>query len=45
MEVYDVSAIVVVVRSVVSDVIIMIDNIWVVGVLFKALDFGIDVFI
>lgn len=45
MEVYDVSVIVVVVCSVVLDVIIMIDNIWVVGVLFKVLDFGIDVFI
>lgn len=45
MEVYDVLVIVVVVCSVVLDVIIMIDNIWVVGVLFKVLDFGIDVFI
>lgn len=45
MEVYDVLVIVVVVCSVVLDVIIMIDNIWAVGVLFKVLDFGIDVFI
>ncbi|MCL0167529.1 PLP-dependent transferase, partial [Klebsiella pneumoniae] len=31
------------VRSVVPDAIIMIDNTWAAGVLFKALDFGIDV--
>lgn len=45
MEVYDVLAIVAAVRSVVLDAIIMIDNTWAAGVLFKALDFGIDVFI
>ncbi len=31
------------VRSVVPDAIIMIDNTWAAGVLFKALDFGINV--
>lgn len=45
MEVYDVLVIVVVVCQVVLEVIIMIDNIWVVGILFKVLDFGIDIFI
>ncbi len=43
MEVHDVPAIVAAVRSVVPDAIIMIDNTWAAGVLFKALDFGIDV--
>jgi cystathionine beta-lyase len=43
MEVHDVPAIVAAVRSVAPDAIIMIDNTWAAGVLFKALDFGIDV--
>lgn len=43
MEVHDVPAIVAAVRSVVPDAIIMIDNTWAAGVLFKALDFGIDI--
>lgn len=43
MEVHDVPAIVAAIRSVVPDAIIMIDNTWAAGVLFKALDFGIDI--
>lgn len=43
MEVHDVPAIVAAVRSVAPDAIIMIDNTWAAGVLFKALDFGIDI--
>lgn len=43
MEVHDVPAIVSAVRSVAPDAIIMIDNTWAAGVLFKALDFGIDI--
>lgn len=38
MEVHDVPAIVAAVRSVAPDAIIMIDNTWAAGVLFKALD-------
>lgn len=45
MEVYDILSIVSVVRCVVLEVVIMIDNIWVVGVLFKVLEFDIDIFI
>ncbi|WP_314142785.1 cystathionine beta-lyase [Buttiauxella noackiae] len=43
MEVHDVPAIVQAVRSVAPDAIIMIDNTWAAGILFKALDFGIDI--
>jgi len=43
MEVHDVPAIVRAVRRVAPDAIIMIDNTWAAGVLFKALDFGIDI--
>ncbi|QNQ21917.1 cystathionine beta-lyase [Kosakonia sp. SMBL-WEM22] len=43
MEVHDVPAIVQAVRSVAPDVIIMIDNTWAAGVLFKALEFDIDI--
>lgn len=43
MEVHDVPAIVQAVRSVAPDAIIMIDNTWAAGVLFKALNFDIDI--
>jgi len=43
MEVHDIPAIVDAVRRVAPDAIIMIDNTWAAGVLFKALDFGIDI--
>lgn len=43
MEVHDVPAIVAAVRSIAPEAIIMIDNTWAAGVLFKALDFGIDI--
>ena len=43
MEVHDVPAIVAAVRRIAPDAIIMIDNTWAAGVLFKALDFGIDI--
>ena len=43
MEVHDVPAIVRAVRRVAPDAIIMIDNTWAAGVLFKALDFDIDI--
>lgn len=43
MEVYDIPAIVQAVRRVAPKAIIMIDNTWAAGVLFKALDFGIDI--
>lgn len=43
MEVHDIPAIVAAVRSVAPEAIIMIDNTWAAGVLFKALDFGIDI--
>lgn len=43
MEVYDIPAIVGAVRRVAPDAVIMIDNTWAAGVLFKALDFGIDI--
>ncbi|HHT4374789.1 cystathionine beta-lyase [Raoultella ornithinolytica] len=43
MEVHDVPAIVTAVRSVAPEAIIMIDNTWAAGVLFKALDFGVDI--
>ena len=43
MEVHDVPAIVAAVRRVAPDAIIMIDNTWAAGILFKALDFGVDI--
>lgn len=43
MEVHDVPAIVQAVRSVAPDAIIMIDNTWSAGILFKALEFGVDI--
>ena len=43
MEVHDIPAIVAAVRSIAPEAIIMIDNTWAAGVLFKALDFGIDI--
>lgn len=43
MEVHDIPAIVGAVRRVAPDAVIMIDNTWAAGVLFKALDFGIDI--
>lgn len=43
MEVHDVPAIVAAVRQVAPETIIMIDNTWAAGILFKALDFGIDI--
>ncbi|KNC12086.1 cystathionine beta-lyase [Klebsiella sp. RIT-PI-d] len=43
MEVHDVPAIVDAVRRVAPNAIIMIDNTWSAGILFKALDFGIDI--
>ncbi len=43
MEVHDVPAIVAAVRQVAPEAIIMIDNTWAAGILFKATDFGIDI--
>ena len=43
MEVHDVPAIVSAVRRVAPEAIIIIDNTWAAGILFKALDFGIDI--
>lgn len=43
MEVHDVPAIVAAVRSVAPEAIIMIDNTWAAGILFKALEFGVDI--
>lgn len=43
MEVHDVPAIVAAVRQVAPEAITMIDNTWAAGILFKALDFGIDI--
>lgn len=43
MEVHDIPAIVAAVRRVAPEAIIMIDNTWAAGVLFKALDLGIDI--
>ncbi|HBR2500340.1 TPA: cystathionine beta-lyase [Klebsiella pneumoniae] len=43
MEVHDVPAIVAAVRQVAPEAIIMIDNTWAAGILFKALGFGIDI--
>ncbi|RKS85820.1 cystathionine beta-lyase [Orbus hercynius] len=43
MEVHDIPAIVKAVRQVNPEIIIMIDNTWSAGVLFKALDYDIDI--
>jgi cystathionine beta-lyase len=43
MEVQDIPAMVQAIRAVAPDVVIMIDNTWAAGVLFKALDFDIDI--
>ncbi|KEA53483.1 cystathionine beta-lyase [Mangrovibacter sp. MFB070] len=43
MEVHDVPAIVKAVREKAPNAIIMMDNTWAAGVLFKALDFGVDI--
>lgn len=43
MEVHDVPAIVKAVRSKAPEAIIIIDNTWAAGVLFKALEFGVDI--
>jgi len=43
MEIHDVPAIVDAVRRVAPNAIIMIDNTWSAGILFRALDFGIDI--
>ncbi len=43
MEVQDIPAIVAAIRQVAPDAIIMMDNTWAAGVLFNALDFGIDI--
>jgi len=43
MEVHDVPVIVAAVRRVAPEAIIMIDNTWAAGILFKALEFGIDI--
>ncbi|WP_428944211.1 cystathionine beta-lyase [Pantoea sp. FN060301] len=43
MEVQDIPAIVAAVRRKAPDAVIMLDNTWSAGVLFRALDFGIDI--
>ncbi len=43
MEVQDIPAIVAAVRRKAPEAIIMIDNTWAAGILFRALDFGIDI--
>lgn len=43
MEVQDIPAMVAAIRAVAPDVVIMMDNTWAAGVLFKALDFDIDI--
>ena len=43
MEVPDIPAIVKAVRAVSPEIVIMIDNTWAGGVLFKALEHGIDI--
>ncbi|MBE5215268.1 cystathionine beta-lyase [Pectobacterium quasiaquaticum] len=43
MEVHDVPAIVQAVRRINPDIIVMIDNTWAAGILFKAFDFDIDI--
>ncbi|MDC9605161.1 cystathionine beta-lyase [Xenorhabdus griffiniae] len=43
MEVQDIPAIVRAIRQVNAEIVIIIDNTWAAGVLFKALEFGIDI--
>ena len=43
MEIQDIPAMVQAIRAVAPEVVIMIDNTWAAGILFKALDFGIDI--
>ena len=43
MEVADIPAIVSAVRNINPEIVIMIDNTWAAGVLFKALEYGIDI--
>ncbi|MCP1439605.1 cystathionine beta-lyase [Erwinia persicina] len=43
MEVQDIPAIVAAVRAKAPEAVIMIDNTWAAGILFRALDFGIDI--
>lgn len=43
LEVQDIPAMVQAIRAVAPDVVIMIDNTWAAGVLFKALDYGVDI--
>ncbi len=43
MEVQDIPAIVAAVRSKAPDAVIMLDNTWSAGILFRALDFGVDI--
>ncbi|MFG1173354.1 cystathionine beta-lyase [Erwiniaceae bacterium CAU 1747] len=43
MEVQDIPSIVAAVRSRAPDAIIMVDNTWAAGILFRALDFGVDI--
>nr|WP_245210050.1 cystathionine beta-lyase [Serratia sp. PL17] len=43
MEVQDVPGMVKAIRAVNPDIVIMIDNTWAAGILFKALDFGVDI--
>lgn len=43
MEVQDVPGMVKAIRAVNPEIVIMIDNTWAAGILFKALDFGVDI--
>lgn len=43
MEIQDIPAMVQAIRAVAPEVVIMIDNTWAAGILFKALDFDIDI--
>ncbi|CDM88395.1 cystathionine beta-lyase [Xenorhabdus bovienii] len=43
MEVQDIPAIVRAIRQINPEIVIIIDNTWAAGILFKALDFGIDI--
>ncbi|WP_276642594.1 cystathionine beta-lyase [Siccibacter turicensis] len=43
MEVHDVPAIVAAVRATAPEAVIIMDNTWAAGILFKALDFGVDI--
>ncbi len=43
MEIQDVPGMVKAIRAINPDIVIMIDNTWAAGILFKALDFGVDI--